>query len=499
MTKNVLLPFLIFPFLSGCSHMINSQVEFLAKKTVQDVACKNKDFESRFWDGLKSYLIDQKQPLSVKDLKSAIHQKVIELGKQDTRVTAQILQEINFALDKLINDILVEAPAGEGAETAQQLLGMLSGLDVGDRSTDFRSYIQDKIRADFLDVSEVIQKYDLTCPQIPGGESDTVAEATVNPEFERLKQQAIADGIPLAVLGENWTFATAYQSCQTLVAPVLTSQTGDIQGISIVGKHPDGIGNKRVIGDLDKVQTTHPYIKDVSGYDSKCFNVRRNPLIYDYGGKPFATMQANSPLDLFKNNGDGTQVLGIDCSGYVYTAMAAAGLKFKAGRPLKASDSWAWGSTSYLEPENNGMTCLKKIAVSATASLMAGDIVAVRGHVILVNKVGEDPFGIHGAKTPQDCETLTSKNFDFVIAQSSPSVGGVGINHFEAREYLPTSLKMNDGLQKYAYYACLAKINNKTYTPNLGTLSVIRHKGTAECMAPRVNLVREECIQSCRF
>jgi hypothetical protein len=225
--------------------------------------------------------------------------------------------------------------------------------------------------------------------------------------------------------------------------------------------------------------------------------VRSNPLIYDYGGKPYATTSSSSAIDLFKNNGSGTSVLGIDCSAYVYTSMATAGLRMKEGRSLKASDSWAWGSTAYVEPAKNGLTCLAKISVTEAVSIKAGDIVAVPGHVLMIDRAGSDPFGIDSAKTTSDCNKLSVSNFDFSVAQSSPSKEGVGINHFEARYYLPTSEKMQAGLLKYAYYACLAKVNGKTYTPNLGTLSVVRHKGTSACMATRVAVAKESCIQAC--
>ncbi|MNS67163.1 hypothetical protein D3C72_1004080 [compost metagenome] len=177
--------------------------------------------------------------------------------------------------------------------------------------------------------------------------------------------------------------------------------------------------------------------------------------------------------------------------------MATAGLRLKAGRALKAADVLGWGSSAYLEPQSNGLTCLNKISITANSSMKAGDIVAVNGHVVLIDKVGADPFGIAKAKTASDCDKLSSSNFDFIVAQSSPSKEGVGINYFEARDYAPTSAKMSAGFLKYAYYACLAKVNSKTYTPNLGTMSVVRHKGTSECSATRVKLVQEACISSC--
>ncbi len=487
--------------MTACAPQFHPAVENIASNTAQDIACKNQKLETKLWDGLKTYLIEQKQIPTASEMKSAMHVQIEKLAADNAQLGNADIAKINGDLDALVDSLLTEAPQGERVETPEQLLGLLSAIDVGDRSTVFRSYMQDRVRGNFTALTKTVQSYDLNCNSTSGSGSPVAEEAVPAPapnyDYEYQKQQALAAGVPIAVFGERWAFATAYQTCQSLEMNPLNAKTPDMQGIKITGKHPDGVGNKREIASLSTVQATHPYIKGITSYGQTCFNVRNNPLIYDYGGKPYATTAANSPIDLHKNNGDGTSVLGIDCSGFVFTAMAAAGLKMKSGRDLKASDSWAWGSTSYVEPQNNGLTCLAKISVTPTSTMKAGDIVAVQGHVILIDKVGADPFGIAGAKTEKDCAALTAAGFDFIVAQSSPSVGAVGINRFEAKDYLPTSSKMNAGLQKYAYYTCLAKVNNKTYTPNLGTLSVVRHKGTADCVAPRVTLAHESCIQSC--
>ncbi|WP_374030292.1 hypothetical protein [Bdellovibrio bacteriovorus] len=505
--------------MTACAPQGYEAMNNIASQVGNDIACKDNKLEMKLWDGLKAYLIEQKEIPASETLKQAMRDQVQKLAAENPGMTSEDQEKLQAQLDKLVVSLLEEAPKGERVETPEQLLMLLSAIDVGDRSTVFRSYMQDKVRGNFTQLSKTVESFELNCPSgdnstagtdsgsdsgstdagSGSGGSNVVEEPTPAPnrDYEYHKAQALSAGEPLAVFGARWAFATSYQTCQSVALPDLNAQTPTISGISIVGKHSDGVGSKREIASLSKVQATHPYIKGVSGYGEGCFSVKSNPLIYDYGGKPYGTTAADSPIDMFKNNGDGTKVLGIDCSGYVYTSMATAGLRLKAGRALKASDSWAWGSSSYVEPQNNGLTCLSKISVTPSTSLKAGDIVAVYGHVLLIDKAGSDPFGIASAKTESDCSKIKSSGFDFTVAQSSPNVGGVGINFFDARVYLPTSAKMQTGLEKYAYYACLAKVNNKTYTPNVGTLSVIRHKGTADCMAPRVKMAREACISSC--
>lgn len=494
----------------------------IASQTVQDIACQDKALETKLWDGLKTYLLEQKTLPEADTFKTALHEQLKSLAAKNPQMTSAQKADLQAALDQLVETILEDAPAGERVTTPEQLLLLLSAIDVGDRSTPFRAYMQDKVQGRFAQVQKAASVIELSCdagsgdanssagivePEVgvpPGNGANAGAEtpadsgqATDSRDYTYHLQQAQREGIPLATFGGRWAFATAYQSCQSVQLPALNNQSTEISGISIVGKHSDGVGSKRMIANLAQVQNTHAYIRDMNTYGEGCFNVRQNPLIYDYGGKPYATTSADSVIDLFKNNGDGTSVLGIDCSGFVFTALATAGLRLKEGRTLKASDSWAWGSSSYVEPQNNGLTCLSKITVTPTSSLQSGDIVAVYGHVLLIDKVGADPFGIASAKTEGDCAKITSNQFNFVVSQSSPNKGGIGINYFAARDYLPTSSKMNDGLQKYAKAACLAKVTGKSSTPNVGTLSVVRHKGTEACKAPRVKMARESCIQTC--
>ena len=492
----------IFAAMTACAPQSHQALDNIASNTASDISCKSQQLESKLYDGLKSYLIEQQAIPTADEMKAAFHSQVDKLADENSRMTGDQKTQLNSNLDQLVDSLLVEAPTGERVTDSATLLQLLSAIDVGDRSTTFRAYMQDRVRANFTALQKTVQSMSLDCntsssTSAVAADDMTTPSPAPNYDYNYQKQQATAAGVNAAVFGERWAFATAYQSCQTLTMEPLSSKTPNIQGITITGKHSDGIGNKRMISSLAKVDATHPYIKDVASYGESCFDVRSNPLIYDYGGKPYVTTATSSPIDLFKNGGDGTSVLGIDCSGFVFTSMAAGGLRLKSGRTLKASDALAWGSTSYVEPQNNGLTCLSKITVTPTTSLHAGDIVAVQGHVIMIDKVGADPFGIANAKTTSDCSALTSKGFDFVIAQSSPSVGAVGINHFVAKDYLPTESKMDVGLTKYAYYACLAKINNKSYTPNLGTLSVVRHKGTSDCIDTRVALAHESCIQSC--
>lgn len=503
MTKKLIYISMLTMMSAACSQG-GGGTDNIASQTVNDIVCPAQlpeQVETNLWDGLKTHLIETKTIPTAKEMKASFQSQLKTLAETHPQIDKSKIEQVSADLGDLVQSLLDEAPKGERVESADELLILLSAIDVGDRSTTFRSYIQDKVRAKFNKLQKSMQgirSYNLNCaPGTGGGGANQPAPEPESRDYQYHKQQALARGEPLAVFGGRWAFATSYQSCQSVQLPTMNDQTPDLEGIKITGTHSDGVGSKRVIASLPSVQQSHYYIKDTSSYGQGCFNVKSNPLIYDYGGKPYATTASNAAIDMFKNNGSGTSVLGIDCSGYVYSSMATAGLRLKAGRALKASDSWAWGSSSYLEPEKNGLTCLSKITIRANESLKAGDIVAVRGHVLLIDKASADPFGIAAARSEADCNNITTDQFNFSVAQSSPSKNGIGLNIYEARNYLPTSEKMSAGLLKYAQYACLAKVTGRTYTPSIGTLSVVRHRGTSECMAPRVKMARESCIQTC--
>ena len=122
---------------------------------------------------------------------------------------------------------------------------------------------------------------------------------------------------------------------------------------------------------------------------------------------------------------------------------------------------------------------------------------AINGHVVMIDEAGEDPFGIKNISSKKDCENLSHQNFNFTILQSSPTKGSIGINRYVARDYLSESLGMQAKFLLYAKTACYAQVDQKNYAFNDMSTGIIRHKGTPECKAPRVELVNEACINQC--
>jgi hypothetical protein len=247
------------------------------------------------------------------------------------------------------------------------------------------------------------------------------------------------------------------------------------------------------------VNATHFYIKRFVERDSHCQNIRDNPPIYNYGGKPFASHEIDSPLNFFRRSGSGSNTFGIDCAGLVFSNLAAAGLKLKANSTLKAVNVYGVSSAMFRNPQSNGLDCIQKVTFTAGASLKAGDIISAPGHTTTVYDVGEDPFGISRITKLIDCKSsnIVSSRFDFSIFQSAPIKNGLGVNRISMNDYLKWDSSWRPGLIFYALKACRAKFGVISSTPYPNGLSIVRHKGTSECLTSPLHLVSEDCVSAC--
>jgi hypothetical protein len=387
----------------------------------------------------------------------------------------------------------------------------LAEMEVGVRVTSVHAELQDKLQASLknLDSQEALLKQDcatgdgtvsLPTPVAPTPVAPTpVAPNPVETKPGSIWEQLEKEGPE--VVGARRSLATAYQSCDVLSLPAMTTATPAVDGITVLAEpHPAG-GRKRVYGSIANINSSHYYIKNQRLAKNSCFEVRKAPPIYDFGGKPATSAADTKLLNFFKSSGSGTSVLGIDCSAFVFSALAVSGLKMDPDpkKILKADLVHGIGSRAFKEPQSNGLRCLAKIAVTKNASIKAGDVVAINGHVVMVDHVGDDPFGLKKISSIADCraEKLPSSDFDFVLAQSSPSKSGIGINRFQARDYLKESSTYKDGLTKYAVAACKAKFGTITAV-DTKNLSVTRHKKTAECRTEALRITNQDCVDSCR-
>ncbi len=466
------MKFFVFLFLLFSGLACTRPTESLkpaANSAIENVTCPNS--QSRLYDVIYASLIDLHRIPSQAEMRDVFESALESKPTREMKIDQKKFLELITEFYSLLLD-------SESAETPGDLLAKVSALEIGDQSSTWAIQKQKALAKFRKKWTEFSAAQDLEC-------SEQVEESTGSGTLGSL------------VYGARKVLATAYQSCEANELPPVSSRTPDAEGISKVGMHPDGIGFKREITDLVALQRTHFYLQTLPPSQG-CFDVSSNPLIYDYGGKPFTTSAPDSSLDLFRNMGTGTAVLGVDCSGYVFSAIASAGLKLDPTKKMKAVFVHGISARMYMNPESNGLPCFEKVKMGSGGTLKAGDVVALPGHVFIVESVGSDPFDLASIRTIDQCETIEARDFDFVIAQSSPNKNGMGINKYEGADYLAEQPNVRQGFEAIARQACYAKFQGRDVLMTAADFQIVRHKGTAACLDKPLQLAGESCVKSCR-
>ncbi len=480
---SILLP----PALVACAP-IGKPAIHIAERSLDYIGCESA--QSEMWNSLHAAVETNLNPPTAEDVRAAllnVGEKRGLSGKAWDEYVESFVENYRRTIDGIRRSF---APADVGTWKKA-----LAQLEIGIQTTDTHKKLNAEIKQSLARLEAAEKSLNSSCAA-PEEPRETPPPAGVVTVWDQFKSQPYPE-----LEGIFKTIATAYQSCEVIDAPPMNKNTASVQGIKIVGDHPAG-GKRREIASLAQVNATHYYIANRKLAKNSCFEVRKSPLIYDFGGKPYTTASSPSELNMFKNGGSGTSVLGIDCSAFVFSSLALAGLKMDPDpkKILKADLVHGIGSSAYKEPQSNGLRCLDKLVFSQSKpQIEPGDIIAINGHVNIVDSVGPDPFGLARAKSLSDCTSsvLTYTGFDFVIAQSSPSKGGVGINRYLAKDYLAESSTYRTGLTNYAVAACKARFGGSG-VPNSPSLSVVRHRRTPECRANALVATNFDCVDSCR-
>ena len=458
----------------GCAPTSNKSVEQASQSISDSLGCTN--VQSKIFDAFYT-MIDQDQAVpSPQQIKKSLSLQMQKLfSKASGSVEREKIIAIKSEVESLVDLMLSETKRNSNITWKEQIQKLIE-YEMEDKSDTVTANSSKLIAEKTKIIRSLAQSLELACS----------APATSIPNSELPKtQSSLSKGLKMV-------FATAYQSCGVLDLPEMDRATADVVGITRIGTHQDGVGGKRGITDLKSVQATHYYIRGIAS-ENQCLSISQTPLIYDYGGEPYVS---GNTINFFKNAGTGTDVLGVDCSAYVSSAIAVAGLRYKPGldnKPIFIRQT----SSKFINAEASGFKCFENITVTRDSNIKAGDIIGVKGHMLTIDRTGEDPFGLRLLKSVDQCNSLNFQNFDIVVNQSSPSKNGIGINKYIARDYLAESGKMRVAFVEMGKQACLAYFQNKSLKPTSSEWGFLRHKGTPECLAPRVIMAGESCTQKC--
>lgn len=450
---------------------------------VDEIGCD--DLREVLFENLQLYLMDAARIPAVPEIRRVV---AFEINRRFAgQISSHSVDELLAAVSDFYQMLINEVPQRMQTKQAWSLKRTLGALKVGDRSTEEANQLQKLIEKKLFRIQQIVSRENIRCAGVK-------LQSRFN--LSDLQIQALRAKVPLILLGGRKSLATAYQSCDSLRIKPLNRSVPHLEGVEVIGTAPYG-GKIRKIVDQAAVARTHPYIKDFVP-TAGCLDVKKITMIYDFGGKPYATTDANSTLNFWRDAPGGGPGLGIDCSGFVFSAVAAGGLRLREGKPLKAFEVQDYPAMMYMDPQNNGFTCLEKVSMGAGTDLKAGDLVVAPDHIVIVDKVGRDPLAI---RKYSDCDKITYQDFDFVIAQSSPEQNAVGINRYSISEYLaqqPSNSSIFAGFREYAVAACKAYRGGRDVLISSENISVVRHKMTPSCLQPEIKLDGQSCIQSCR-
>ncbi len=505
--------------LTACAPAIQSTLAPVGAGIDETLGCMN--FEESMWKSFNQSVEQDGRPPTASEIESSLKFKLKASSRlggisanakaEVSNLTADIAATIQgLGIEAISKAKAVESKTSNVAAVSLDLsdedtrraiwLERLAQLELGDRTTKTKSDDVDRIQAKVSELKKVAEREGVigvacsAAPVSPPVNNGPVAASMMLDVWKATQVPSVYGGLR--------TVATIYQSCDAATHSPLGSETSDVRGISVTGRHSSGTGNVRQITNKSAYLASHPYVGN--GIYKRplpsCHDVQSTPSIYDYGGKPHSTSSNDKVLNMFRNAGTGSKELGIDCSALVYTAYATVGLKFKKETGLKASLVNGVSSSMLTEPKKNGLSCLDHATFTARKSIAPGDIIAIKGHVVMVSSVGSDPFGIASINSASDCRSsnMDIDDFNFNIFQSDPSKGGIGVNQMRARYYLSSWSAMGRGMIDHAVNACKAKFLSSGIVSKSSSASVVRHLGTPACSDPvPVQLTKEECLSSC--
>ncbi len=453
-------------------------------------------FQSHVWNYIyKIVSIENGKPPPYHTVKEKIIKRIHELTKDHPASEEDIKQ---FAMRFVEVYALVTEFMDQNREEATDTLVHLEYGIVEPNHTEFI----EKLRATFAELDRIAKALNQECqeesPTYASEERSVLREPSSdsNDKWDIRWFHTMRKNLHPLVYGARKVMSTAYQSCSVLDLPLM-SLDHSTEGIYTTSRHSSGNGWRRAISNLNAVNQSHYYLSQMSiPNTNQCLNIYQSPLIYDYGGKPSTTLHS---INLFRNSGSGSRSLGVDCSGFVASAMASAGLRLKPRvfiRPIhvKSVNSWMFKNA-----RRNNLSCLQQQDISAENPIRPGDIIASNTHVVIVESTGPDPFGLSNVRSSGECHSRKIKlgQLDFSIIQSSAHNGGVGINRMHVRLAADGLAGIERGLKRSVSRACYKMFGMEEHT-NINEVSILRHaSGEPACRDREIYLESQECLSNC--
>jgi hypothetical protein len=292
-----------------------------------------------------------------------------------------------------------------------------------------------------------------------------------------------------ASIGARQTMAALYQSCSVLnkrpYDPFTDNDLSDYVNVLTHGEHRlRSIPKSKIAG----LVRNHYYLKDIdySNHQApQCLDMRKTPPVFTYGARPSFSKDGRE-IDIMKTRRAGeAQVTGLDCSAFASVAMSTAGLKIRPSTRNAAENLF---TSVELLKMNEKNSCMKRPTFTKGNTIQSGDIFSVNGHVFIIDRVGEDPFGVEALKKaglfpkdPKECFGFPppSDAFNFTLIQSAAR-GHSSAMIIEASRYVRPN-RNSEGIVYNSFRdvfeaACLAEFGYQAPVRNRRGSALLRHR-----------------------
>jgi len=307
--------------------------------------------------------------------------------------------------------------------------------------------------------------------------------------------------------GGDKVFASKYQSCAPL-------------------------NNNYAVNSCTKSHTLMFNLAKTSKYPNKqngCYDaVSKRVRVYHHQSKPnqkrnqsyiqYSQASPHGGIRIDNNNVMNMKNQLFDCSKFVSAAYAASGLKLSTDDTKR---DFRKNTTDFHNLADSKNSCFSRVGGGIDDIIKSGDVVNKKGHVIMIDKVPDDPFkikklyldmvtnGWSKSKALSKCDKISRYDIDLTITHSAMnSRGGDGISKLHLNSYIS---KMSNTIQLLASDACKHFINNglesKTFKSKPyrhggrgNHTNYIRHAGKtkAGCTFDKQPKVEgEECVSQC--
>ncbi len=240
------------------------------------------------------------------------------------------------------------------------------------------------------------------------------------------------------------------------------------------------------------------------------FDATLKPPIYGFGAKPdfsrgrtVLTRDRNEYSDGARDGvleGRGAAVSAIDCSGLVDAAFAASGLKFSTDQ----TNPPGYGTAQLATADRKPNSCVERAKLVFPQGLRAGDVVNLsNSHVIVIDAIGPDPFGLKRLGAKPDCGRISPTHFDFTYINSAsyhdygPSRVHAKFAHEEGGTAGP---KIIANLERAARRMCRLQNGERFERGDSedSDFKILRHMSfKSGCVGTPAKLETDECLKGC--